>query len=163
MTTREAPALEERAQPRRSKVLSTFRFRDFRLLWSGLLVSNLGTWMQFTTLGYEVVALAGSPRRAALDVGILGACSAVPALLLSPLAGVVADRYPRKRVLFVTNAMISLLALTLAVLASMHVLALWEILVISVLRSGTQSFDAPARRAGCRCWSRASSSAMRSA
>jgi MFS family permease len=146
VTTREAPALEERAQPRRSKVLATFGFRDFRLLWSGLLISNLGTWMQFTTLGYEVVALAGSPRRAALDVGILGACSAVPALLLSPLAGVVADRYPRKRVLFVTNAMISLLALTLAVLASMHVLALWEILVISVLRSGTQSFDAPARQ-----------------
>ena len=63
---------------RRSTVLDTFRFRDFRLLWGGLLISNLGTWMQFTTLGYVVVTLAGTPRLAALDVGILGACNAVP-------------------------------------------------------------------------------------
>ena len=48
--------------------------------------------------------------------------------------------------LFLTNAMISLLALVLALLATFHMLALWEILVISVLRSGTQSFDAPARQ-----------------
>jgi MFS family permease len=102
--------------------------------------------MQLTTLGYLVVKLAGTPRLAALDVGILGASSAVPVLLFSPFAGVVADRFPRRRVLFITNSIEVLAALTLAVLASTHRLAFWEILIIAGIRSTGQSFDAPARQ-----------------
>jgi MFS family permease len=143
---RRPPDLEQPVPRRRSGVLAPFRYRDFRLLWSGLLVSNLGTWMQITTLGYLVVKLAGTPRMAALDVGILGASSAVPVLLLSPFAGVVADRFPRRRVLFVTNSIEVLAALTLAVLATTHLLALWEIFIIAGIRSTGQSFDAPARQ-----------------
>jgi MFS family permease len=131
---------------RRSTVLDTFRFRDFRLLWGGLLISNLGTWMQFTTLGYVVVKLAGTPRLAALDVGILGACNAVPALIFSPLAGVVADRYPRRRTLLLTNTAISCVALALALLATSGKLRLWEIFVLSSCRAAVQSFDSPARQ-----------------
>ncbi|MBV9646801.1 MAG: MFS transporter [Candidatus Eremiobacteraeota bacterium] len=147
MTITRSPVAIEAAPPRRrSHVLATFAFGDFRLLWSGLLISNLGTWMQFTALGYAVVQLAGSAKLASLDVGILGACNAVPALLLSPVAGVVADRYPRRRVLFVTNVTTSVVALSLAILASAHHLGLWNIFVLSSLRSATQSFDAPARQ-----------------
>jgi MFS family permease len=131
---------------RRSNVLATFGFRDFRLLWSGLIVSNLGTWMQFTTLGYLVVKMAATPALASLYVGILGASGAVPVLLLSPIAGVVADRYPRRRVLLATNLAISGVALTLAVLATLGRLTLWEIFVLTAIRAGTQSFDAPARQ-----------------
>ena len=131
---------------RRSTVLDTFRFRDFRLLWGGLLISNLGTWMQFTTLGYVVVKLAGTPRLAALDVGILGACNAVPALIFSPLAGVVADRYPRRRTLLLTNTAISCVALALALLATAGKLRLWEIFMLSSCRAAVQSFDSPARQ-----------------
>ena len=102
MTTARTPLPIEAPPPRRrAHVLGTFAFHDFRLLWIGLLVSNLGTWMQFTALGYYVVKLAGTPALASLYVGILGACNAAPALLLSPIAGVVADHYPRRRVLFV--------------------------------------------------------------
>jgi MFS family permease len=137
----------EQAVPRRhSSILTPFRYRDFRLLWSGLLVSNLGTWMQLTTLGYMVVQLAGTPRLASLDVGILGACSAVPVVLLSPFAGVVADRFPRRSVLFVTNSAEVVAALVLAVLTSTHRIALWEIFIIAAIRSTGQSFDAPARQ-----------------
>ena len=84
-------------------MLAALRFRDFRLLWFGLLVSNLGTWMQFTAMGYFVARMASTPHQAALDLGIVGAARATPVLLFSPLAGVVADRLPRRRVLFVTN------------------------------------------------------------
>jgi MFS family permease len=139
-------ALEERIPERRSALLAPFSYRDFRLLWSGLIVSNLGTWMQFTALGYLVVQLAGTPRLASLYVGILGASSAAPALLLSPIAGVVADHFPRRRVLLITNAATSLIALTLALLATFNRLELWEIFVLSGMRSATQSFDAPARQ-----------------
>jgi MFS family permease len=140
-------ALEEpEIPPRRSTLLTPFRYRDFRLLWFGLIVSNLGTWMQFTTLGYLVVQLSPSPRMAALNVGILGASNAVPVLLLSPLAGVVADRFPRRRVLLITNLLTSAIALTLALLASFNLLTLWEIFLLSGMRAANQSFDAPARQ-----------------
>ncbi len=141
------PVPLEQAVPKRpSTILAPFRYRDFRLLWSGLLVSNLGTWMQLTSLGYLVVQLAGSARLAALDVGILGASSAIPVLLFSPFAGVVADRYPRRRVLFVTNTIEVSAALTLALLTSFGHIALWEIFIIAGIRSTGQSFDAPARQ-----------------
>ena len=144
---RPAAVLEEPEIPRRrSTLLLPFRFRDFRLLWFGLTVSNLGTWMQFTTLGYLVVKLSSSPSLAALNVGVLGAANAVPVLLLSPIAGVVADRFPRRRVLLITNFMTSAIALTLALLATFHVLSLWEIFVLSGMRAANQSFDAPARQ-----------------
>ena len=145
VTQRPVP-LEQPVPPRRSSFLAPFSFRDFRLLWSGLLVSNLGTWMQLTTLGYLVVKLAGTPRLASLDVGLLGASSAVPVLLLAPLGGAVADRFPRRRVLLVTNSIEVCAALTLAVLASTGRMALWEIFVIAGIRSTGQSFDAPARQ-----------------
>lgn len=138
--------LESSAPRPRASILAPFRYRDYRLLWTGLIVSNLGTWMQLTTLGYLVVKLAGSAKAASLDVGILGASSAVPVVLLSPLAGVVADRYPRRRVLFVTNGLEVCFALALALLTSTHHIALWEIFIIAGMRSTGQSFDAPARQ-----------------
>ncbi|MGH7728557.1 MAG: MFS transporter [Vulcanimicrobiaceae bacterium] len=141
------PVLAEQPIPeRRSALFAPFRFHDFRLLWFGLLVSNIGTWMQYTTLGYVVVKLAGDARLAALDVGILGACSAIPAVLCSPLGGYAADRFPRRRILFVTNGLEVAFALALALLASAHHLVLWEIFAIAALRSVGNSFDSPARQ-----------------
>ena len=146
VTQRPVP-LEQPVPRRRSTVLAPFRYRDFRLLFAGLLVSNLGTWMQITALGYLVVQIAGTARLASLDVGILGAASAVPVLLFSPvIAGVVADRFPRRRVLFVTNSVEVLVALALAVLTSTHRIELWQIFIIAGIRSTGQSFDAPARQ-----------------
>ncbi len=144
--TRPNVALETKAPRRRATILAPFRFHDFRLLWFGLLISNLGTWMQITTLGYLVVALAPSAAKAALYVGLLGASSAVPVVLLSPIAGVVADRFPRRRVLVITNSLQALTALVLALLVTFNVLQLWEIFVLAGLRSTTQAFDAPARQ-----------------
>jgi len=138
--------LEQHVSRRRSNLLAPFSYRGFRLLWTGLIISNLGTWMQFTTLGYLVVVLAGSPARAALDVGILGASSAIPVVLLSPLAGHVADSYPRRRVLLLTNGTQIAIALCLAILSTFHLLTIYEIFALSGLRSTTQAFDAPARQ-----------------
>ncbi|GAC1398599.1 MAG: MFS transporter [Vulcanimicrobiaceae bacterium] len=139
-------ALETSVPKRAPALMVPFRSRDFTLLWFGLLVSNTGTWMQITALGYLVVKMAGTPALASLDVGILGASAAVPVVLLSPLAGVVADRFPRRQVLFVTNGLQVATALVLAILASSGAIALWEIFAIASIRSGTQAFDAPARQ-----------------
>jgi MFS family permease len=137
----------ERPVPdRRPNFLDAFRFRDFRLLWGGLLVSNLGTWMQFTALGYYVAALAPNAAVGSFDIGLIGASRALPVLLLSPFAGVVADRYPRRRVLLLTNSATALLALLLFVLIATHHAPLWTLMITSGLQAATQSFDAPARQ-----------------
>jgi MFS family permease len=137
---------EPRFAGRRPSLLGALRFPDFRLLWGGLLVSNLGTWMQFTALGYEVVHLAPDSHLAALYVGLIGASRAVPVLLLSPFAGVVADRFPRRRVLFVTNATTAALSLLLAVVIATGSATIVLLMILSALLASTQSFDAPARQ-----------------
>lgn len=128
------------------KIYAALRYRDFRLLWIGLLVSNLGTWMQFTAMGFFVARMAGSAHQAALDLGILGAARAVPVLLLSPPAGVIADHVPRRRVLLVTNVTMALAALLLALLASAHVLNLVGLVLVSGLNSAANAVDSPTRQ-----------------
>lgn len=132
--------------PSRRTIFAALRYRDFRLLWLGLLISNLGTWMQFTAMGFFVARMAGSQHQAALDLGIIGAARAVPVLLLSPLAGVVADRLPRRRVLFVTNVTMAEAALMLAILAATHRLEMLGLVGISALSSAAMAFDSPTRQ-----------------
>ena len=127
-------------------IFGALRFRDYRLLWIGLLISNLGTWMQFTAQGYFVARIAGSPQHAALDLGFLGAARAVPVLLLSPVAGVAADTLPRRAVLFVTNAVMSLCAISLALLATFGRLELTGLMLITVVNAAANAFDAPVRQ-----------------
>lgn len=138
--------MTEALPPKPSSIFAALRFRDYRLLWFGLLVSNLGTWMQFTAMGFLVAQMGGTPHRAALYLGILGAARAVPVLLLSPIAGVVADELPRRRVLLVTNSVMAFAALMLAVLSTLHHLDLLWLVLISALNSAANAFDAPTRQ-----------------
>jgi len=110
------------------------------------MISNLGTWMQFTSLGYSVSIIGGSPHRAALYLGFMGAARAVPVLLFSPVAGVVADTYPRRRVLLAANILMSLAALAFALLATTGHLTLAAILAISALNAIGNAFDSPVRQ-----------------
>ena len=139
--------MNETPVPKRgSAIFAALRYRDFRLLWGGLMISNLGTWMQFTAMGYFVARIAGSPHVAALYLGILGAARAVPVLLLSPVAGVVADRFPRRRVLVCTNVTMAFAALLLALLATAQRLEMFGLVAISALNSAANAFDAPTRQ-----------------
>ena len=146
MITDASPTSEERLPKRRSQLLGPFGFRDFRLLWSGLLISNFGTWLQFTALGYLVVRMAPDPAHGVLNAGLLGAAQSIPALLLSPLAGVIADRAPRRRVLLCTNAIVSLSAFALFVCTATGFEPLWALLLLDAVRVGAMAFDAPARQ-----------------
>jgi MFS family permease len=137
---------EPRIPDRRTGFFGPFGFKDFRLLWAGLLVSNLGTWMQFTALGYYVASMAPDAAMGSLDIGLIGASRALPVLICSPFAGVIADRYPRRRVLFLTNSSTSLMSFILfALVASGHA-PLWALMITSAVNAATQSFDAPARQ-----------------
>jgi MFS family permease len=139
--------VKERPIPKRGQpLLASLRFRDFRLLWSGLLISNLGTWMQFTAMGYFVAEIARTPERAALYLGFIGAARAIPVFIFSPIAGVVADRLPRRATLFVANVVMAGAALALALLATVGHLTIAGLVMISAVNAAAQSFDSPARQ-----------------
>jgi MFS family permease len=137
----------ERRLPRREITLfSSLQFRDFRLLWLGLLISNLGSWMQLTATGYLIAKLAGSAHTASLYLGFQGIGRAVPVLLLSPVAGLIADTLPRRRILFWTNTIMSLLALILAVFTSLGWMNIVGLILINSANAAAMSFDSPARQ-----------------
>jgi MFS family permease len=127
-------------------LLGPFRYRDFSLLWSGLFVGNIGTWIQFTALGYYVARLAPNAALGSFYIGLLGASRMIPVLLVSPYAGVLADRYSRRPILLSTNIMTMILAVILAATLLTNTASLPVILAISAFQAATQSFDAPARQ-----------------
>lgn len=142
---RPVPA-ETRVPRRRPQLLGPFAFREFRLLWTGMLVANFGSWMQFTALGFYVAKMAPNVAIGSFYIGLLGASRMVPVLLCSPIAGVVADCYPRRRTLLITNTALTVLSLALAAATLSEHGALWLIMTISALSAAVQSFDNPARQ-----------------
>lgn len=129
------------AVPSRVPPFAPFRHRNFRLLWTGLIVSNTGSWMQFVALGYLVDRLTQSP----LYLGILATTQAIPRILFALLGGTVADRIDRRRLLFWTNLVLMGTAALLAALTLTGRIQIWHILVIAALNALVQSFDMPAR------------------
>lgn len=117
------------------------RHRNFRLLWTGMVVSNTGSWMQFVALGYLVDRLTQSP----LYLGVLAATQAVPRIIFSMLGGALADRIDRRRLLVATNVFLMGTATLLAFLTITGRIRIWQILVIAAFNSLAQSFDMPAR------------------
>src|SRR5207245_11209882 len=107
------------AEPGRTTAIAALAYRDFRLFWIGLVVSNIGTWMQQFGLGWLVVQLAirdGAPQLAPLYLGLVGLARAVPGLAFGLFGGVVADRADRRRLLTVTQTSAGILAALLGVL-----------------------------------------------
>lgn len=155
-TGEEAAALESPAtdvaavaEPGRTSMLAALRYRDFRLFWFGLLVSNVGTWMQQFGMGWLVVTLAirdGSAQLAPLYLGLTGLARALPGLALGLFAGAVADRVDRRRLLMVTQTTAGLSAALLATLTAMDRINIWFVLLIGVINSIVFSFDAPTRQ-----------------
>ncbi len=119
------------------------RYRNFNLLWSGLIVSNMGTWMQNVANGWLVLQLTNSP----LWLGLLGLSFALPMIFLPLVAGAVVDRVHRVKLLYVTQTTPMLIAFVLAALTWLGVINVWHILIASFLGSAALAFDNPARQA----------------
>jgi MFS family permease len=160
MTSKErlAPALETEggldeasaAEPGRTSTWAALEFRDFRLFWFGLVVSNIGSWMQIYGLGWLVVQLAirdGVPQLAPLYLGLVGLARAVPGLAFGLFGGAVADRADRRRLLIVTQVSASIVAFVLASLTITEHINIVEVVLISAMNSIIFSFDAPTRQA----------------
>jgi MFS transporter, DHA1 family, staphyloferrin A biosynthesis exporter len=124
----------------------SLRYRNYRLLWFGQLVSSSGDWMDQVALNWLVVSQLYDGREAALPVAILNASRLVPILVFTPIGGVLADRLERRRLMFTTQAVAMVLAFILATLVATGVVEFWMVLAVAVGRGIMLSFNMPARQ-----------------
>jgi MFS family permease len=115
---------------------------EFRLLWSMSFPSTLTWSLCAVATGYAALTLSGS----ATALGIVTSLSGLPMLVLAPIGGVVADRFPRKAVLFFTQSLLALGALALAILSLLDVLAVWHLGALGLVQGVAFSFNMPARQ-----------------
>ncbi len=127
-----------------SPTFTSFRARNYRLWFAGALVSNIGTWMQRVAQDWFVLTVLTSGS--GLAVGVVTALQFLPILVLSPYAGLVADRVPRRRLLLVTQGAQGALAFALGALALAGAAQLWMVYVFALLLGIASAFDAPARQ-----------------
>ncbi len=123
--------------------LAALGYRDFRLFWSGQLISNTGTWMQMTATSWLLYQLTGS----AVLLGLNGIFRAIPALGLGVISGTFADRYDRRWMLLWTQVLLGLLAFGLGLLDHSGHIQPWHIYLFTFLSSSVGAFDGPARQA----------------
>jgi len=118
------------------------RHRNFRLFWTGQLISVIGTWMQSVGQGWLMHRLTDS----AWMLGVLGFTQFLPVMLFSLWAGVVADRMDKRRLVLVTQALALVQALALAAVVSAGVVQPWMLLVLAFVFGTINAFDLPARQ-----------------
>lgn len=119
------------------------RYRNYRLFFSGQIISLVGTWMQSVAQAWLVYRLTGS----SLLLGIVGFASQIPVFILAPIGGMVADRYSRRRIVITTQSSAMVLAAILAAITLAERIHVWEIIVLAACLGLVNAFDIPARQA----------------
>jgi MFS family permease len=123
-------------------LLRALRSRNYRLFVAGQGVSLVGTWMQFVAMSWLVYRLTGS----ALLLGVVGFTSQIPTLFISPVAGVLADRWDRRRLLLATQSLAMLQAAFLAFVVLTGIVQVWQIILLSLILGIVNAFDIPIRQ-----------------
>jgi MFS family permease len=116
---------------------------NYRLYAAGGVVSNTGTWMQRVAQDWLILLLSAGSGSA---LGITTGLQFLPILLLSPFAGLVADRMPKQRLLQLTNLGMAVPALVLGLLAVTGTAEIWHVYVLALVLGVSSAFDAPARQ-----------------
>lgn len=116
--------------------------RNFRLFFLGQAVSVTGTWVQQVAFAWLVLRLTGS----AVALGVVTALTFTPVLVLGAWAGVLADRYDKRRILLATQAAFAALALALWALVAADAARLWMVSVLALLQGVVTAVDTPARQ-----------------
>jgi MFS family permease len=124
----------------------TFRsiaVRNYRLYFTGQVISVSGTWMQTVAQAYLILfTLHGT----GVDVAVATSLQFLPLLLLGPFGGLVADRLDKRRLLYATQGTAATLAIILGVLALTHSVQLWQVFLLATGLGVVNLFDNPARQ-----------------
>lgn len=127
----------------RLRAFETLRYREYRLLWYGQIFGSMGTWMDQVTRGWLIYELTDS----ALQLGMVRGIQAIPFLLLSPIAGSAADRYPRKFQVVAAQFACGFLYAVTALLIFTKLIVPWHVYVSAFLMACVQVFLQPSRSA----------------
>jgi len=125
-----------------SSVFRSLRHRNARVFFIGLLLSNIGTWVQMTATSLLVYDITGN----ATDTGISLLCQFLPMLLLGSWAGAVADRHDRRRLAIVTQVAMAAQALVLGGITLAGLVNIPVLYLLSLVLGVAGAFDNPARR-----------------
>jgi MFS family permease len=131
------------AQSRVPAMFRALRYRNFRLFFSGQIISLIGTWMQSVAQSWLVYRLTGS----SLLLGLVGFAGQIPVFLLASIGGMVADRRSRHRIVIGTQTSAMLLAFILAALTLLGHIKVWEIMVLASCLGLVNALDIPTRQA----------------
>ena len=123
-------------------IFRALKYRNFRLFYLGQIISLTGTWMQQVALGWLIYRMTES----AFLLGIVGFLSQMPIFLISPFAGVISDRFNKRRILLLTQILSMLQALLLAALVLSGNIAAWHIIALSLFVGIINAVEIPARQ-----------------
>lgn len=121
----------------------SLRYRDFRLLWTGQLISQAGSQMQIVAINWQVYLITHS----ALALGFVGLVRVVPIIVFSLVGGVMADAVDRRKLMIVTQIVMLAAALGLGILSITGLQIVWPIYLLTAISSACVAFDNPARQA----------------
>lgn len=121
---------------------SALYVRDFRIFWIGQIISFSGTWMQSIAQGWLVYSLTKSP----FFLGLVATVASVPVLLFTLVGGVVADRFAKRSLLIITQALSMIPALFLGMLTELKIITVEEIMIVAFFLGTVNAFDVPARQ-----------------
>ncbi|MBB5352387.1 MFS family permease [Haloferula luteola] len=121
---------------------SAFQHRNYRIFFTGQVISLVGTWLQSTAEGWLVYQLRGS----SVDLGFIRFSNMLPFALLALFGGIVADRHAKRSILLCTQIASMMLALLLALLVWRGVIQVWQVAAIGFLLGTVNAFDVPARQ-----------------
>ncbi|MFA6187071.1 MAG: MFS transporter [Phycisphaerae bacterium] len=123
--------------------LRALKHKNYRLFFAGQGVSLIGTWMQMVATSWLVYRLTGS----AFYLGVISFCDSAPILFGAPIAGVLADRWPRKNIVILTQIFAMLQAFILAAIVFFHLATIPLLIILSLMRGLINTFDMPTRQA----------------
>ena len=124
-------------------IFRALRHRNYRLFFSGQIISLIGTWMQSIAQAWLVYRLTKS----SLLLGVVGFAGQIPVLLFAPLGGLIADHHSRHRTVIATQTASMALAFILSALTLLGQIRVWEVLCLAALLGVVNAFDIPARQA----------------
>jgi len=141
--TRESPSQESsQSKATRFNTFRALRYTSFRYMWLGQLGHSAAMWMEQVVRPLLIYELTGS----ALQVGLVVAVRVIPQFVFGLLAGVVADRYDKRRILIISQTITLLMHLTLALLILSGQIKIWQIFVTAFISGGSMAFNQPARQ-----------------
>jgi MFS family permease len=124
------------------RALRALQYRNYRLYFGGQGISLIGTWMQRIAMSWLVYRLTNS----AFMLGLIGFAGSIPSFIFGPIAGVLADRYNRRRMLIITQSLALLQAFILALLVLGGKITIWQILLLGIFLGFVEALDMPMRQ-----------------